>query len=46
MLKNLFKIATAAALIAAGASACGDKAATTPSPEKDFLKVDGHNIVD
>lgn len=46
MLKNLFKIATLSAAIAVGTSACGDKASPTLSSEKDFLKVDGHNIVD
>lgn len=46
MLKNLFKIATLSAVIAVGTSACGDKTSPTLSSEKDFLKVDGHNIVD
>ncbi len=43
--KNLLKIATVSAVIVAAASACVDKSAATPTPEKDFLKVDGHNIV-
>lgn len=46
MLKNLFKIATLSAAMAVGTSACGDKITPTLSSEKDFLKVDGHNIVD
>lgn len=46
MLKNLFKIATLSAAMAVGTSACGDKTTPTLSSEKDFLKVDGHNIVD
>lgn len=46
MLKNLFKIATLSAVMAVGTSACGDKTTPTLSSEKDFLKVDGHNIVD
>ena len=43
--KNLLKIAPVSAVIVAAASACVDKSAATPTPEKDFLKVDGHNIV-
>lgn len=46
MLRDLFKIATLAAVITAGVASCGEKSAPTPESGNDFLKVDGHNIVD